>query len=448
MSANHHIIRRQRKRLYSPERKRTRQNRTRKDEEYASEKSRREYARRDTRREYTRRDNEYYQRNTRRDRVLAARQNRHPARRRSARTRRAVLWRRLPGAVVRLLVVVALALIAFRAAEGLIFQAPEIPEPLAVRPGQNRTPDFDSNSNLHSDSNPALRLDPDPDPDLDSDFDFHSGSSPDMPEIQSDIKPRKDGFFTFLLSGVDDGNGGSDTIIIASLDTAGKQIYGLSVPRDTKAIVNGKAHKINAAYKSGGTELLARTISDQMGIPVDFTIEINLAGFAALIDALGGVDFDVPLDMDYDDPAQNLEIHIPAGFQHLDGATALKVVRFRHNNDGSGYITQDIGRIETQQKFLKAVAKKILSPVNLFKINSFARIFQKYVKTGLSFGNLTWLAGKAWEIGADGVSFSTLEGEWKSPFIYPDPEAALSVINGHLNPYQDPLTPRDLNFPS
>ena len=81
----------------------------------------------------------------------------------------------------------------------------------------------------------------------------------------------------------------------------------------------------------------------------------------ALVDAIGGVDFDVPINMDYDDPIQNLSIHFKKGVQHLSGADALRVVRFRHNNDGSGYGSEDLGRMATQQKFLKAVAKKMLT---------------------------------------------------------------------------------------
>lgn len=106
-------------------------------------------------------------------------------------------------------------------------------------------------------------------------------------------------------------------------------------------------------------------MSEQLGIPVDYTVSVNLKGFTALVDAIGGVDFDVPINMDYDDPIQNLSIHFKKGVQHLSGADALRVVRFRHNNDGSGYGSEDLGRMATQQKFLKAVAKKMLSAGNI-----------------------------------------------------------------------------------
>ena len=258
---------------------------------------------------------------------------------------------------------------------------------------------------------------------------------------------RKEGFYTILMAGVDDHNGGSDTVILLSVDAKEHRLFGVSIPRDTKAIINGTPHKINAAYKNGGMELLSRTVAEQMSIPVDYTVEVDLNGFAAVIDAIGGVDFDVPIDMDYEDPKQNLKIHVSKGFQHLDGETALKVVRFRHNSDGSGYGDEDLGRIRTQQAFLKAAAKQIVSLTTLTKLDDMARIFKKYVKTDLNLPNLAWLGKEAFYAGADGIQFATLSGTWKSPYLYTDTEKALTLINEHLNPYQDDRTFDDLNFP-
>ena len=230
---------------------------------------------------------------------------------------------------------------------------------------------------------------------------------------------RKKYFYTILVSGSDDGNGNSDTNILVAVDAENGYIHGVSIARDTKAVWDGKNHKINAAFGSGGIEKLADVIADQLGIPVDFTVSVDLTGFAALVDAIGGVDFEVPIDMNYDDPYQDLHIHFSAGMQHLTGEEALKVVRFRHNNDGSGYGSEDIGRMETQQAFLKAVAKQTLTLSNLDKISEFANIFNAYVETDLSLGNLAWLGKEAISMGADAVSFSTLPGEWKSPYTPP-----------------------------
>ena len=259
---------------------------------------------------------------------------------------------------------------------------------------------------------------------------------------------RKKYFYTILVSGVDDGNGGSDTNILVAVDAENNYIYGVSIPRDTKAVINGKNHKINYAYNAGGTALLAETISQQLGIPVDFTVTVDLDGFEALVDAIGGVDFDVPISMDYDDPYQDLHIHFSAGMQHLTGEEALKVVRFRHNNDGSGYGSEDIGRMQTQQNFLKAVAQQTLTLSNLDKIDEFVKIFQTYVDTDLTLGNLAWLGKEAISMGAENISFSTLPNEWRSPYIYLDPDAVLELVNQYLSPYVEDRTAEDLDIPS
>ena len=259
---------------------------------------------------------------------------------------------------------------------------------------------------------------------------------------QIDAAARRDGFYTILLTGVDDGNGGSDTNILIAFDSVSGAIHGVSIPRDCKAIIGGKSHKINAAYNIGGTELLRSVISEQLGIPIDYGVEVSLGGFEALVDAIGGVDFDVPVDMDYEDPYQDLYIHIPAGEQHLNGEQALKVVRFR-----AGYASQDIGRMETQQAFLKAAAKELLKPQNVLKAGELAKIFRENVTTDLSAGNIAWLAAKAAEIGTDGIDFTTLPGSWHSPYIYLDQSETLTLLNERFNPYTYELTEEDLAIP-
>lgn len=259
---------------------------------------------------------------------------------------------------------------------------------------------------------------------------------------------RKPNFFTILVSGVDDGNGGSDTNILLAVDAETGYVYGASIPRDSKAVINGRTQKINAAYNIGGMVLLSEVVSDQLGIPVDYTILVDLRGFVALVNAIGGVEFYVPVDMDYDDEEQDLYIHFTRGTQHLYGADALKVVRFRHNNDGTGYGSEDLGRMTTQQNFLKAVARQTLTLSNLDKIDDLVKIFHQYVETELTVNNLAWLGAQLISIGADSIEFSTLPGEWKSPYIYLNPNETLALVNQFLNPYVEPRVPEDLNIPS
>ena len=281
--------------------------------------------------------------------------------------------------------------------------------------------------------------------------DTDSQQSPEEQAAQEALRShleRKGGFYTILLSGLDDDNGGSDTNILMAVDTVNGYVYGVSIPRDSKAIIGGKAHKINYAYNKGGTELLASTVSEQLGIPVDYTVCVNLQGFTALVDAIGGVDFEVPINMDYDDPIQGLSIHFKKGMQHLSGADALRVVRFRHNSDGTGYGSEDLGRMQTQQKFLKAVAKKMLSFENLISNpRKYAEIFGQYVDTDLSVTDLAWFGMQVLGMGVDKIDFSTLPNEWKSPYIYLDPDETLALVNTYLNPYVEDRTAEDLNLP-
>ena len=266
--------------------------------------------------------------------------------------------------------------------------------------------------------------------------------TPEEEALRSHLE-RKPDFYTILVSGVDDHNGGSDTNILVAVDAANDAIYGVSIPRDTKAIIDGDAHKINYAYNSGGMSLMADVITEQLGLPVDYTVQVDLQGFVAIVDAIGGVEFDVPIDMHYEDPYQDLYIHINKGLQRLSGEDALKVVRFRE-----GYASQDLGRMNTLLAFLIAAAMQTLTPANLDKIDDFVKIFQSYVETDLTLGNLAWLGKEAIGMGSDAISFSTLPGEWKSPYIYLDQEAVLTLVNEHLNPYVEDRVAEDLNIPS
>ena len=153
--------------------------------------------------------------------------------------------------------------------------------------------------------------------------------------------------------------------------------------------------------------------------------------------------------MDYDDPVQDLHIHFSKGPRHLTGEEALKVVRWRQNNDGTGYPTADIGRIGTQQAFLTAVAKQMLQLDNVDKIPEFAEIFGNHVDTDLSVANLIWLGEQALSVGVDGVTFHTLPGDgagWykgRSYYVL-DAQATMELINAHFNPYERELTLDDM----
>ena len=288
-----------------------------------------------------------------------------------------------------------------------------------------------------------------PDTKLPSQTDTINPLEPD--DLSGTTKEVKDGFYTILVSGLDNENGGSDTNLLVALDAKNGFINVVSLPRDTLLNVSWSVKKLNNAYHHGGISRTMEEVSNLLGIPVQFYITVDLDAFVELVDQIGGVDFDIPLDMDYDDPYQDLHIHLPAGPRHLNGEEALQVVRWRQNNDGSGYATADIGRIGTQQEFLKALAKQTLQLSNLDKIPAMAEIFKSNVETDLKLANLVWIGQQALSIGSEGIAFHTLPGDgagyYKGGSYYTvEPEATLELINAYFNPYVQALTLDDMDI--
>lgn len=205
-------------------------------------------------------------------------------------------------------------------------------------------------------------------------------------------EPPARGKVNILLLGVDEEGVRADTIMVVSVDNINKSIKLLSIPRDTRVTLNtGKKIKINAClgYESRETMMIG-AIRAITGMPIHHYCEIDFDGFIEIIDILGGVDYNVPYDMDYDDDVQDLHIHLKAGPQHLDGQAAHDFVRFRHNNRGSDvyapgeYAMGDIGRISAQQNFIKELFRQKMQPQYLLKISELLDAGYKYVKTDFS----------------------------------------------------------------
>lgn len=178
-----------------------------------------------------------------------------------------------------------------------------------------------------------------------------------------------------LVVGVNDNM--TDTIMFCSFNVETKEVDIISIPRDTyhhRKGYNGPAEKkINAVYSSQGIEKLIENIQEILGekIPIHHYAVVEYEGVEKMVDQVGGVKIDVPINMKYDDPYDDppLKIRISKGVQTLDGEKAIDFLRFRKNTDGTGYINGDLGRIEAQQNFIKSFLKKALGPkiVNVVK---------------------------------------------------------------------------------
>lgn len=228
--------------------------------------------------------------------------------------------------------------------------------------------------------------------------------------------------------------GRTDTILIIALekdlsvtdkptDKPKANVALLSIPRDMLVRIPGHgSQKINAAHSFGGPEMTVRTLKESMGIHVDHYVVFKFEGFKKAIDAVGGVDIEVPKDMDYDDNWAHLHIHLKKGWQHLDGAKAHGFVRFRHDRMG------DLGRIERQQMLAKTLAKKMLSPSMLRQLPNLTSTLRECIETDMNDQQLASLAFLVREAKLDALKTEVLPGMWVSPFLIPQRNKAEEML--------------------
>ncbi len=197
------------------------------------------------------------------------------------------------------------------------------------------------------------------------------------------------GRINVLLVGTDKGGSNTDVLMLVSYVIDNGKIHMTSILRDFWAINDGKGHRVNSCMALGGDELLLETVTDLTGVPINYYAKVDTAGFREVVDILGGVDFYVPRNMDYDDPAQGLSIHLKEGMQHLDGAQAEGLVRYRHGNRQSngkmpGYIRGDYERTQVQRDFMKAIIEQKLNASLITKAPQLYSAMTQYVKTNFT----------------------------------------------------------------
>lgn len=216
----------------------------------------------------------------------------------------------------------------------------------------------------------------------------------------------------------------TDTIMLASYDPKTQEASLLTIPRDTfvgKNKTNASTYdKINALYQISPERTL-EAVSEITGIEVTNYCLIDTEALVQMVDLIGGVYFDVPIDMDYEDFQQELYIHVKAGYQLLDGKTAEGVVRFRHNQDGTSYPEEyggeDLGRSRTQRAFLTVLAEQTLKPQNLLKIGGFIDIFYNNVETNMNISDIKDYLPYAVNFNTENLKTGILPGE---PVFYGD----------------------------
>jgi len=264
--------------------------------------------------------------------------------------------------------------------------------------------------------------------------------------------------YTFLILGVDDGEANTDVIMVVTFDTAAYTLDVVSIPRDTMVNVSWRLRKANSILANmrvrhrgeDGADAKAmdstvEMFADILGFEVDYWVRVNMNAFVSLIDAIGGVEFYVPVDMNYTDRYAGLSIQYTRGVHHLSGQQALEVVRFR------SYRTGDIGRIGTQQSFLQTAAGQILENRGSLSVLDLANVFINDVVTDLTLSDLIWFGREFMRLDADNISFHTMPGNiadsvGRMSYVTIFVDEWLELVNDVLNPFHDDFTPEDVSI--
>ena len=311
-------------------------------------------------------------------------------------------------------------------------------------------------------------------PDLpEKNADADSGTQEEEIDWGEGTRPRSDGerksqdYYTVLILGRDTGGGGNtDTMLLASYDVTNQKATVMSIPRDTMVNVSWDIKRINSVYNyygggDRGIQYLYKEIAQLVGFEPDYQVVVEWDAVGQIVDAMGGVWFDVPRNMNYDDPYQDLHIHQEKGYRLLTGDDAMQVLRYRHDNDMRyGYPDGDLGRIKTQQAFLTAMVDQLLQIKNVTKINQFIQVFQNNVETDLSFQNILWFAQQAilGGLSMENVEFVTMPNQTAScwsrtyhnyqSYVVPSANELLELVNTKLSPYTEVFTLSDLDIMS
>lgn len=276
---------------------------------------------------------------------------------------------------------------------------------------------------------------------------------------EADVYTRRCGVYNILCAGRDDAAFNTDVLLLVSIDTKNGTASAVQMPRDT--YLDGTkanavwAKKRTQAKRAGSSipdadamDALAKTLEEVLCIRIDHWVLCSLTALRETVDALGGVSVCVPCDMDYEDPAQNLSIHLKKGTQLLDGSMAEGLVRFR-----SDYIRGDLGRTEVQKLFLTALLEQVKT-VSILKLPALLQTVLKHLTTDLGFSDVLYFTKAIQKFEMSNVSFLTLPGTdcrqygntgaW---YYVLSREGTWLCVNAYLNVYEkaidDKLFDRD-----
>lgn len=232
----------------------------------------------------------------------------------------------------------------------------------------------------------------------------------------------------------------TDTIMVASYNPNTQKANLLSIPRDTFTGKNKSrataSQKINALYNiNKNPEKTLEAVNELTGLDIQYYVVVKTEALIEVVNAIGGVEFDVPIDMKYDDPTQDLHIDLKAGLQKLDGNKAEQLLRWRHSNTKNGVMTtypseygnDDFGRMRTQRDFIVATMKQTLKPGNIFKIGQLLEIANKNVETNIELSLAKDYVPYAVEFNTDDIKTAVLPGT--TPDVKETNGVSIFVVN-------------------
>ena len=285
-----------------------------------------------------------------------------------------------------------------------------------------------------------------------------STESVSVPAISGSVEGRREDVYNILVAGLDDISNSTDVIMIVSLDLKNDRASVLQIPRDTyinKNVATYKVSRINAVYaaaynyevnrgakaepaRKAAAEALCDVIEKNLCVVIDRYAVLTIDGFSDIIDKIGGVEFDVPFDMNYSDPEQGLYIDLKAGRQTLDGDKAAQFIRYRY-----GYSNADIGRIEKRAEFLMAVAAELKEKPFSALEGVISAALGDCLSTTVSIADAVYFLRGAYGIPLDGIEIETLSGGSPtdmnsgviSPYYVIKRDHALEQINSLVNVY-------------
>lgn len=240
----------------------------------------------------------------------------------------------------------------------------------------------------------------------------------------------------------------TDTIMVCSYNPKTQRASILSIPRDTYVGKNKNSvkanDKLNTVYSKSGIDTCMEKVEQITGIELDYYAVVNTKALIKIVDIIGGVNFDVPIKMDYDDPTQNLHIHLNKGMQKIDGEKAEQLLRFRHNNNRSTYSQEygdnDYGRMKTQREFIKETMKQTLQLKNITKAKKIISAVFENVNTNVEEGLIKQYLPYAIEFNTDSILMEQLPGEstkyndvWVYEYNKKETTSLVKEIQNHLD---------------